>query len=225
MSELDIGSLVCFKTNQFIVFNKPPGIPVQTNSGIDFHHMVNAYAKRPLFLVHRIDQPASGIVLFARNVKAAAAFSSQFAAGNVSRRYYAVVSQRPEEDEDDIVSYLVHDKKANKSRVSNESDDQAKRCELHYKYLGSSDTYHLLEILLQTGRHHQIRAQLASIGMVIKGDVKYGARRSNKDRSIHLHGASLTVQHPVTQETITIEAPWPDEVLWNYFKSSGLGGR
>lgn len=219
MSELDIGSLVCHKTNQFIVFNKPPGIPVQTNSGIDFHHMVNAYAKRSLYLVHRIDQPASGVVLFARNAKSAAFFSSQFAAGTVSRIYYAIVSQRPEENEGDLITHLVHDKKANKSRVSNDQDEQAKQCQLHYRYLGSSDTYHLLEIQLQTGRHHQIRAQLAAAGMVIKGDVKYGARRSNKDRSIHLHGASLTIQHPVTKETITIEAPWPDEVLWNYFKS------
>ncbi|MBK8502566.1 MAG: RNA pseudouridine synthase [Saprospiraceae bacterium] len=201
------------------VFNKPPGIPVQANSGIDFHHMVNAYAKRPLFLVHRIDQPASGVVLVARNAKAAAAFSEQFVAGTVSRIYYAVVSQRPDDDEGDLVHHLVHDKKVNKTRLSNDQDDQAKRCELHYKYAGSSDTYHLLEIQLQTGRHHQIRAQLAAAGMVIKGDVKYGARRSNKDRSIHLHGASLTIQHPVTHETITIEAPWPDEVLWNYFRS------
>ena len=219
MSEVDIGSLICYKTNQFIVFNKPPGLAVQANSGIDFHHMVNVYAKRPLFLVHRIDQPASGVVLFARNAKAAASFSSQFAAGTVSRKYYAVVVKRPEEDQGDLVTHLVHDKKSNKSWISDDKDDQAKRCELHYKYVDSSDIYHLLEIQLQTGRHHQIRAQMAAAGMIIKGDVKYGARRSNKDRSIHLHAASLTIQHPVTQETITFEAPWPDEVLWNYFKS------
>ena len=102
---MDIGSLVCYKTNQFFVFNKPPGIPVQANSGIDFHHMVNAYAKRPLFLVHRIDQPASGVVLVARNAKAAAAFSEQFALVPCCRIYYAVVSQRPAEDEGYLISF------------------------------------------------------------------------------------------------------------------------
>lgn len=222
MSDLDIGALVCFKTNQFIAFNKPPGIAVQGKDSADFHQMVNAYARRSLFPVHRIDQPSSGLVLFARNAKAAASLSQQFAEGNVTRIYYAIVFPRPDQNEADLTHHLVHHPKANKSSVAEMTSDESKECHLHYRYLGSSDTYHLLEVKISTGRPHQIRAQLAAAGLYIKGDVKYGARRANKDRSIHLHSGRLIIKHPVTQMEVIMEAPFPDEVLWNFFKDQQL---
>jgi len=218
MSDLDIGSLVCQKNNQFIAFNKPSGIAVQSNTAGDFHHLANAYAKRNLFLIHRIDQPVSGLVLFARNKNAAALLSDQFRSGTVGRIYHAVVSHKPGSDQGLLSHYLVHKKNSNKSIVSDEELEGSKKCQLEYRYLRSSDTYFLLEVKLLTGRSHQIRAQLAAAGMPVKGDVKYGARRSNKDRSIHLHATSLIVDHPISHESIEITAPWPDDVLWNYFK-------
>ena len=217
MSDLDIGSLVCYKNNQFIAFNKPSGIAVQSKSDGDFHHLANAYAKRNLFLVHRIDQPVSGLILFARNKNASALLGDQFRSGTVGRIYHAIVSQRPQSDRGLLSHHLIHKKNSNKSIVSDTESEGSKPCQLEYHYLASSDSYHLLEIRLLTGRSHQIRAQLATAGMPVKGDVKYGARRSNKDRSIHLHATSLTIEHPVSQERIEISAPWPDEVLWNYF--------
>jgi 23S rRNA pseudouridine1911/1915/1917 synthase len=223
MSDLDIGSQVCYKTNQFIAFNKPAGIAVQSKAGTDFQQMVNAYARRSLFLVHRIDQPVSGLVLFARNERAAASLSQQFAGGLVNRIYHAVVSSLPDPPEGELIHYLRHNPRTNKSIVVPETGTGAKECRLNYRYLASSDTYHLLEVELHTGRPHQIRAQLAAAGFPVKGDVKYGARRANKDRSIHLHATRLIILHPVSGEEIRLEAPFPDEVLWNYFRAKISG--
>jgi 23S rRNA pseudouridine1911/1915/1917 synthase len=211
---INMGSILCYKTNQFLAFNKPPGLPVQAKEGTSLHQFANGYAKRALHLIHRIDQPVSGLVLFARNPKAAAAISAQFAEGAVKRRYLAVVSDKPEKDEGTLTHFLTHNKKVNKSLVTDSTDPEAKECTLKYRYLKSSDSYHLLEIQLESGRHHQIRAQLAAAGFPVKGDVKYGARRANKDRSIHLHAAEIVFMHPVSKEQIKIEAPAPDEVLW-----------
>ena len=215
-----MGALVCEKNNQFIAFNKPPGMAVQSKSDLDFHRLANAYAKRNLFLVHRIDQPVGGLVLFARNKNAANLLSNQFAAGQVDRIYYAIVSDRPEKDSGILEHYLLHDKKSNKSKVVSGAAEGGKLSQLEYQYLVSSDTYHLLQVKLLSGRTHQIRIQLAAAGMPVKGDVKYGARRSNRDRSIHLHATSLEFNHPVSNERIKIEAPWPDEVLWNFFSDA-----
>jgi len=223
MSDLDIGSLVCYKTNQFIAFNKPAGIAVQSKNGPDFRQMVNAYARRSLFLVHRIDQPVSGLVLFARNERAAASLSQQFAVGLVTRIYHAIVTPLPDPPEGELIHYLLHHPGTNKSVVVPETETGAKECRLNYRYLVSSDTYHLLEVELHTGRSHQIRAQLAAAGFPVKGDVKYGARRANKDRSIHLHATRLIIRHPVSGEQIRLEAPFPDEVLWNYFRDKISG--
>ncbi|MCB0665049.1 MAG: RNA pseudouridine synthase [Saprospiraceae bacterium] len=220
MSDLDIGSLICEKNNQFIAFNKPSGIAVQSNNAEDFHHWANAYAKRNLFLVHRIDQPVSGLILMARNKKAASLLGTQFREGSVERTYHAIVDSRPESDNGELRHFLVYDKKSNKVKIVDQTGDGVKQSILSYRYLASSDTYHLLEVRIQSGRKHQIRAQLAAVGMHIKGDVKYGARRGNRDRSIHLHASSLTIVHPVSNEKITLTAPWPDEVLWNFFRST-----
>ena len=216
---VNMGSILCYKTNQFLAFSKPAGLSVQSKDSAGLQQFANAYAKRALHLIHRIDQPVSGIVLFGRNAKAASAISRQFSEGKISRIYHAVVENKPEKDQDTLVHFLIAQKQGNKSVIAeNAEETDAKECQLSYKYMASSDTYHLLEVTLVTGRHHQIRAQLAAAGMPIKGDVKYGARRANKDRSIHLHGSKLSFDHPVSKERVTIEAEWPDEVLWNHFR-------
>jgi 23S rRNA pseudouridine1911/1915/1917 synthase len=211
---INMGSILCYKTNQFLAFNKPSGLPVQAKEGTSLHQFANGYAKRALHLIHRIDQPVSGLVLFARNAKAAAAISAQFAEGVITRKYLAVVSDKPEKEEDTLTHFLAHNKKVNKSLITDATDVEAKESTLKYRYLKSSDSYHLLEIELVSGRHHQIRAQLAAAGLPVKGDVKYGARRANKDRSIHLHAAEMIFTHPVSKEKIHLTAPVPDEVLW-----------
>lgn len=223
MSGLDVGSLICEKNNQFIAFNKPAGIALQSRDGADFVKIANAYAKRTLFPVHRIDQPVSGLILMARNKNAAAFLSTQFKSAAAERIYHAIVDVKPDLIEGELEHYLLHDKRSNKVRVVDQSVDGAKLSKISYHYLASSDLYHLLRIKLYSGRTHQIRAQLAFAGMHIKGDVKYGARRANKDRSIHLHATSLKIIHPVTREEMTITAPWPDEVLWNFFASLQKG--
>ncbi len=212
-----IGQMVCYKSNQFLAFNKPPGLAVQHKDQVDLYTMACAFAKRTLHIIHRIDQPVSGVVIFARNPKAAASINKQFKEGIIEKTYYAITEQKPEVREQTLVQYLVKNSRSNKSFVSEKPGKDAKEVSLSYTYLTSSDRYHLLQVHTQTGRHHQIRAQLSSIGCPIKGDVKYGARRKNKDRSIHLHAATLQFEHPVTQETIRIEADPPDEVLWNFF--------
>ena len=218
-THVNMGEILCYKTNQFLAFNKPPGLPVQSQKGISLHHFANAYAKRPLHLIHRIDQPVSGLVLFGRNARAAAAISEQFAKGLVERTYFAIVAEKPSDLEDTLSHHLVHNKKVNKSVVVDASDADGKASTLTYRYLRSSDVYHLLEIKLITGRHHQIRAQLAAVGMPIKGDVKYGARRANKDRSIHLHASEMRFTHPVSGLHVQVQAPWPNEVLWNALRN------
>jgi len=220
---VNMGSILCYKTNQFLAFNKPPGLPVQSKETEGLYQFANAYAKRALHLIHRIDQPVSGIVLFGRNPKAAGAISRQFSEGKISRIYHAIVENKPEKAQDTLVHHLIAQKQANKSRIAEDPEDlNAKECPLSEKYVGSSDVYHLLEVTLVTGRHHQIRAQLSAAGMPIKGDVKYGARRANKDRSIHLHASTLSFDHPVSKERVTVASEWPDEVLWNHFRKAAV---
>ena len=212
-----IGQMVCYKSNQFFAFNKPSGLAVQHKDQVDLYTLACAFAKRTLHIIHRIDQPVSGVVLFARNPRAAASISKQFQNGSIEKTYFAITEQRPEATEHTLDQYLVKNNRSNKSFVSEEPSGEAKKVSLSYTFLTSSDRYHLLKIHTHTGRHHQIRAQLSSIGCPIKGDVKYGARRKNKDRSIHLHAASLQFEHPITGETIEIQTDPPDEVLWNFF--------
>lgn len=215
-----IGKMVCYKSNQFLAFNKPTGLPVQHKDQVDLYSMACAYAKRSLHLIHRIDQPVSGVVLLARNSSAAKDLSIQFARGKVDKVYYAITENKPPVEEGDLEQYLVKNSLKNKSFISDKAAKDAKKVSLSYSFVASSDNYHLLKIRTHTGRHHQIRAQLAAMGCPIKGDVKYGARRKNADRSIHLHAASLDLIHPTTQEKEHIVAPPPDEVLWNFFQSN-----
>lgn len=221
-TEFDIGDLVLYKNNQLIAFNKPAGLAVQGDRTGDksLFDLAEIYVKHPLNLIHRIDRPASGVVLFAKNKRALARLNEQFKNRQVTKIYYAVVGERPEKDEDELIHYLRKDARSNKSEALEEPAPGAAEARLRYRYLDSIENYHLLEIELITGRHHQVRAQLAAIGCPIKGDVKYGFRRGNRDRSIHLHARRLVFRHPVSGETEEVVAPVPDDPVWNAFHIS-----
>jgi len=172
-----------------------------------------------LGLVHRLDRPTSGLVIFARTTKALTRMNQQFKDKKVVKKYWAVVDNKPPKIADTIIHYLVKNEKQNKSYASDNEKSGSKKASLSYTLLKSSDKYHLLEIELHTGRHHQIRAQLGAIGCKIKGDMKYGFSRSNKDGGIHLHARYLEFEHPVRKEPVKLTAAVPDESLWKFFES------
>lgn len=171
-------------------------------------------------VVHRLDRPTSGAIVFARTSKALSRLNDQFREKETKKTYWAVVETKPSNSEGRLVNYLKKNEKQNKSYASDYETFGTKKAILEYNLISSSDNYHLLEINLETGRHHQIRCQLAEIGCVIKGDLKYGAKRSNKDGSIHLHARKLEFSHPTTKELISITAPVPMEPLWQFFEKS-----
>jgi len=173
-----------------------------------------------LGVVHRIDRPTSGLVVFARTSKALERLNVMLAQRQLKKKYWAVVRRGQLPDEGRLVNYLVKNEKQNKSYVVEASAPGAKMAELHYKVLGRSDHYTLVEVELITGRHHQIRVQLAAIGCPIKGDLKYGFDRSNPDGSIHLHARRLEFMHPVKGDQVVVIAPVPDETLWRFFESN-----
>ncbi len=215
---------VLYEDNHVIVVNKHSGDIVQGDKTGDepLSESVKVYLKEKynkpgnVFcgVVHRLDRPTSGALVFARTSKGLSRLNEQFRTKDVEKVYWAVVENRPPKNEDTLIHFLKRNEKQNKSYAYTEDVHGAKRSVLHYKLISESDRYFLLEIKLETGRHHQIRAQLATIGCFIKGDLKYGAKRSNKDGSIHLHARKLTFVHPTTKETITVEAPVPDDTLW-----------
>ncbi len=216
-----ISDWVLYKNNQLIAFNKPAGIPIQPDKTAtkSLQDLGEIYAKSNLFIIHRIDRPASGVVVLAKSKKGLARMNAQFQERTIKKTYLAVVKKAPAKNEGQLVHYLRKNEKANKTQVFDEPIKGGKKAILNYKVISKSDNYTLLEIDLETGRHHQIRAQLAKIESPIKGDVKYGARRGNKDRSIHLHAWKLSFQHPVTSETVDLVAEMPDDAIWNFFKS------
>jgi len=215
----NIGAWVLEKNNQFIAFNKPAGIPVQEDKTGDTSllRLAEIYTKKKLFLCNRIDRPASGIVLFAKNKTSLEHINKQFQFRTIDKTYLCVVEAKPPKENDTLVNWIEKNGKVNKSFIVPEKSDKATEAELDYKLVGSSDRYHLVEIQLHTGKHHQIRCQMSSIGSIIKGDVKYGARRSNKDKSIHLHAWKTTMTHPISKKKIELNAPIPEENLWKYF--------
>ncbi len=169
-------------------------------------------------VVHRLDRPTSGAVVFARTSKALERLNAQFRDKETNKIYWAIVESRPEKEEATLIHYLRKNEKQNKSYASLKEVPGSKKAVLHYTLIASSDRYWLLEIKLETGRHHQIRAQLSSSGCVIKGDLKYGAKRPNKDGSICLHARELQFNHPTTKEVIKIIAPLPEDPLWQHFE-------
>lgn len=165
-------------------------------------------------VTHRLDRPVSGVVLFAKTSKALARLNEMFRLGQVKKTYWAIVKNRPRQMEGELVNWLVRNEKQNKSYAYDMERPGAKQAILHYRLIASSDRYYLLEIDLKTGRHHQIRCQLAHIGCPIKGDLKYGFERSNRDGGISLHARSAALIHPVSKLPLQIEAPVPDDPLW-----------
>ncbi len=221
MTDFKIGDLVLYKNNQLIAFNKPANVPVQEDKTGDkpLLGLAEIYAKSKLNLIHRLDRPATGVVLFAKTHGALVSLNEQFQQKAVQKTYLAVVKDPPPQTEGTLIHFLRKNQKDNRSFVSAEETPNSKRAELHYKIIGSSDHYHLLEIELVTGRHHQIRAQLSAIGCPVKGDTKYGAKRDNSDHSIHLHAWKLRFQHPVSGEMEEIVAPIPgDDPVWKAFE-------
>lgn len=165
-------------------------------------------------VTHRLDRPVSGLVLFAKTSKALPRMNEMFRNGEVKKTYWAIVKNRPAQEEGELVHWLVRNEKQNKSYAYDTEKPEAKKAILHYKLIACSDNYFLLEIDLKTGRHHQIRCQLAKMGCPIKGDLKYGADRSNKDGGISLHSRSAAFIHPVSKVPVRIVASVPDDNLW-----------
>lgn len=217
--------LVLYQDNHLIVVNKRPGDIVQGDKTGDtpLSEVVKAYIKEKynkpgavfLGVVHRLDRPTSGVVIFARTSKALARLNRVLATKQAQKLYWAVVKTRPPEEKGELIHWLRKNPKQNKSYAFKEEVQGSKKAEMTYRLVRSLDNYHLLEIELMTGRHHQIRSQLATIGCPIKGDLKYGAERSNKDGSIHLHARSMAFEHPVRKEAVKFVAPLPKDPIWD----------
>lgn len=171
-------------------------------------------------MVHRLDRPTSGLVVFAKTSKALTRLNELFRTKNVNKTYWAVVEKAPPSKSGRCEDLLVKNEKQNKSYVTRDlRHPQAKKAILNYRLISSSTNYHLLEVDLETGRHHQIRVQLANIGCIIKGDLKYGAKRSNKDKSISLHARKIEFIHPISKESLVITAPTSQTVDWQMFNN------
>lgn len=216
---------VLYEDNHIIVVNKRAGDIVQGDKTGDkpLSDVVKDFIKdkydKPgqvyLGVVHRLDRPTTGIVLFAKTSKALPRLNKLFAEKKAKKTYWALVKNEPPKSEATLVNWLKKNPKNNKSTVYSNEVEGSKKAILHYKVIKTLDNFYLLEIDLETGRHHQIRAQLAAIGCPIKGDLKYGFDRSNKDASISLHARTLQFVHPVKKEDISITAPLPKDALWD----------
>ncbi len=219
---------VIYEDNHLLVVNKRPGDIVQGDKTGDIplvevckQYIAEKYNKPGavfLGVVHRLDRPTSGVVVFARTSKALARLNKLFSERKTQKTYWAAVKERPAKDSDRLVHYLKRNPKQNKSYAHEKEVADSKLAALSYKILEQLDRYTVLEIALETGRHHQIRSQLSAIGCPIKGDLKYGADRSNKDGSIHLHAYKLEFIHPVKKESLTLTALPPSDPLWDVLK-------
>lgn len=216
---------ILHEDNHLIVINKRVGDIVQGDKTGDkpLSDVVKEYIKdkynKPgdvfLGVVHRLDRPTTGIVVFARTSKALSRMNELFSNRETQKTYWAVVKNKPANPEDKLIHFIKRNEKNNTSKAHLKEVPDSKMASLDYKIIQELDNYVALEINLHTGRHHQIRAQLSAIGSPIKGDLKYGFDRSNPDGGIHLHARKLVFIHPVSKEIITLIAPTPDEVIWN----------
>jgi len=216
---------ILFEDNHIVVVNKRAGDITQGDKTGDkpLSEVVKEYVKdkynKPgnvyLGVVHRLDRPTSGIIIFARTSKALERLNKMLRDKTINKTYWAVVKNHPKKEKDTLINFLKKNPKNNKSTAYDKEIKDSKKAILHYKVIKKLDNYSLLEIDLETGRHHQIRTQLSNIGCPIKGDLKYGFNRSNKDGSIHLHARKINFTHPVSKENIQITAPTPNEVIWN----------
>ncbi|AQX49782.1 RluA family pseudouridine synthase [Elizabethkingia anophelis] len=218
-------SQIVYEDNHLLVINKQVGQLVQGDKTGDkslldeIKDFIKIRDHKPgnvfLGLVHRIDRPTSGLVIYAKTSKALSRLTQMVKNREIEKTYWAIVPKEMIPLEQKLVHYLRKNEKNNKATVFEKITEGAKEARLHYKVIRTLDNYYLLEIDLETGRHHQIRAQLAKIGIPIKGDLKYGASRSNPDGGIHLHARKLSFIHPVTKEAIEIIAPTnPQDKIW-----------
>ncbi len=216
---------ILHEDNHIIVVNKRVGDIVQGDQTGDqpLSEIVKEYIKEKynkpgevfLGVVHRLDRPTSGIVVFARTSKALTRLNEMFSQRATQKTYWAVVKNAPPKEQDSLIHYLTRNPKNNTSKAHLKEVPNSKKAHLDYKIIQKLDAYFVLEIDLHTGRHHQIRAQLAAIGCPIKGDLKYGFDRSNPDGGIHLHARQLVLTHPVTKDELQIIAPVPNNPVWN----------
>ena len=221
---------VLYEDNHLIVVDKKSGEIVQGDKTGDvplpdkvkvwikekYHKPGNVF----LGVVHRLDRPVQGVVVFARTSKALSRLNEMFRTAEVHKTYWAITQKRPEKEEATLTHWLVRNEKQNKAYAYDVEKPGAKQAVLRYKVIAASEHYNLLEVKLMTGRHHQIRCQLAKIGCPIKGDLKYGAKRSNADGSISLLARKIECVHPVSKENIVVVAPLPDDNLWQSFANA-----
>ena len=220
---------ILYEDNHIIIVNKRSSDLVQGDGTGDesLDNIVRAYIKEKygkpgdvfLGVVHRLDRPVSGCVVYARTSKALTRLSELFRTRDVKKNYWAIVTDRPPAEEGTLQNYLKKNEKQNKSYVYDKEVKDSKSAELSYKILARSERYYLLEIDLHTGRHHQIRAQLAAAGCPIRGDLKYGAKRSNEGGGISLHSRRISFIHPVRNEEISVVAQVPDDRIWKLFRN------
>ncbi|MBQ6203591.1 MAG: RNA pseudouridine synthase [Prevotella sp.] len=233
---------VVYEDNHIIIVNKESGEIVQGDKtgDIPLSEDVKAYIKEKyakpgevfLGVVHRLDRPVSGLVVFARTSKALARMNDMFRNNEVHKTYWAIVEERGERKEErgerneegTLIHWIVRNEKQNKSYAYDRERPHSKKAVLNYKVIGATERYTLIEVNLLTGRHHQIRCQLAAIGCPIKGDLKYGAKRSNGDGSISLLARRVEFIHPVSKKNICVEAPLPDDNLWRAICPASPGG-
>lgn len=221
---------VVYEDNHIIIVNKTASEIVQGDKtgDVPLSETVKQYLKEKyhkpgnvfIGVTHRLDRPVSGLVVFAKTSKALSRLNEMFKNSEVKKTYWAIVKQTPAETEGELVNYLVRNEKQNKSYAYDTEKPGSKKAILHYRLIARSDNYCLLEVDLKTGRHHQIRCQLAKMGCPIKGDLKYGFPRSNPDGSICLHARRVRFVHPVSKELIDVVAPVPSDNLWCSLTSS-----
>ena len=222
---------VVYEDNHIIIVNKTASEIVQGDKtgDVPLSETVKQYLKEKyhkpgnvfIGVTHRLDRPVSGLVVFAKTSKALSRLNEEmFKNSEVKKTYWAIVKQTPAETEGELVNYLVRNEKQNKSYAYDTEKPGSKKAILHYRLIARSDNYSLLEVDLKTGRHHQIRCQLAKMGCPIKGDLKYGFPRSNPDGSICLHARRVRFVHPVSKELIDVVAPVPSDNLWRSLTSS-----
>ncbi len=215
----DIASRILYDDNHILVFAKRPGEIVQADKTGDecLAETLKAFvAQRDgkpgqvfMGIPHRLDRPVSGIVVFAKTSKALERLAAMFREGEVHKTYWALCCAAPSAPEGELEDWLVRNEKMNKSFIAKAGNREAKLARLRYRYLGLTERYYLIEVELLTGRHHQIRCQLAGMGCVIKGDLKYGAPRSNPDGGISLHSRHISLVHPVRKTPLELTAPLP----------------
>jgi 23S rRNA pseudouridine1911/1915/1917 synthase len=221
---------ILFEDNHLIIINKKSGQLVQPDKekNPSLEELVKDYIKQKynkpgnvyLGVVHRIDRPVSGLVLLAKTSKSLTRLNQMLQEHKIQKKYWAITANNPKINEGTLEHYLVRNESKNISIIKTQATQNSKLAILQYKIIGQSDRYFLWEIELVTGRHHQIRCQLAYIQCPIKGDVKYGFPRANDDRSISLHSRSISFIHPVTNFPVFIEAPVPQDKLWKYFEKN-----